>query len=135
MPIVKAGPGVRMPRGTLLLAILVAVSGWLLIGPVTNSYAGGENFCSEVWLQPYGQAGDRCTAPNGGYIWGVTLLTRERAGCEDIENNGVLLASWTCIGAANQILVYYSGNQWAHGIIRNNNLSYAGRFTASQNYF
>lgn len=107
----------------------------MLLGPVAKSYATQENFCTNVWLQPYGQSGDRCTAPNGGNIQFINILTYERAGCADIENNGSLLASWTCFGSNASGQVNYGGTRWAHGIIRNNNLSSAGSFSGGQTYF
>lgn len=97
--------------------------------------ANAENFCTNVTLAPYGHGGDRCTAPVGGYIWGVVLVTHERAGCASIANNGVVLASWTCTSAQNVLQTYYTpNNQWAHGIIRNNNLSASGVFEGNQAY-
>jgi hypothetical protein len=112
-----------------LLAVVAAYS-----ATATSSAVADETFCSNVTLQPYGHAGDRCTAPQGGWVWNVIIYTHERAGCLDIQNNGELLASWTCTGKENSYLVSYYANKWAHGIIRNNNLSFAGVFTGAQNF-
>lgn len=124
--------GVQPRHFALLAALGGVILACLLAGPVTKSYAVIEGFCINARLQPYGQSGDRCTAPNGGNIVYVRLTTNERAGCADIENNGTLLTSWTCYPSGTVNDTYYSGQQWAHGIIRNNNLSSAGTFTGAQ---
>jgi hypothetical protein len=114
--------------------VVVALVGfWLYLGPVSNAHA--ENFCSGVTLQPFGHNGDRCTAPNGGWVYTVAIETFERAGCEATENNGVLLDSWTCFGAHSTGQSLHASANWSHGIIRNNNPNpgATGVFSGDQN--
>jgi hypothetical protein len=121
-------------RGRVAVILAIAVLGGLWAASHAPN-ANAENFCTGVTLSPYQQGGDRCTAPNGGYIWGVVLVTHTRAGCASIANNGVVLETWTCTSAGNTLQTYYSpNNRWAHGIIRNNNLSSSGVFDGNQQY-
>ena len=133
-----------MSKSTMQPALALGKRGMLLLGAVmaaaamyfatTASSAQAENFCINATLQPFGHSGDRCTAPTGGYQYSVAVVTNERAGCETTVNNGVLLASWTCVGAKNIISSTHNYFQFAHGIIRNNNLSFSGVFSGDQHY-
>ena len=116
-------------------AVFAAFAIWTGLAAVPEARAVSENFCSNSLLQRYGQPGDRCTAPQGGYIYGVNLVTHERAGCASIQNNGVVLDSWKCTSKNNVLGIHYvPANRWAHGIIRNNNTQYAGYFDGAQFY-
>jgi hypothetical protein len=119
-------------RRAAVLVAGVALLLTILLYAGAPSKAHATNFCTNVWLQPYGQAGDRCTAAEGGYIGFVTVVTHERAGCESVANNGVVLEPWTCIGPNNYLGTYHDNTRWSHGIIRNNNLSSAGHFDGGQ---
>jgi len=93
---------------------------------------GSHNFCTTVWLQPYGSAGDRCAAGHSewGHIGSVSIQTFERAGCVNYEGwYGELYRSWFCIPkeTGGSISVPKDGGSY-DGIIRNNNLSSGGNF-------
>jgi hypothetical protein len=106
---------------------------WITNGPVQQ--ASATNFCSNVWLQPFGSNGDRCDA--GQESWGhlivVGLRTYERAGCMNYHGwYGEYYRSWACIGN------YAEGSIWGPKdggsyipIIRNNNQSYSGKFSGT----
>jgi hypothetical protein len=88
-------------RGMLLLGALLACVA--LYFAVAASAASAEEFCERVTLQPYGHSGDRCTAPQGHWNYYVVVQTYERAGCEDTENNGVLLTAGRALGATRPV--------------------------------
>lgn len=122
-------------RGRLaaLFALLVIAGVGLLAAP-PNSEAKSVNFCSTVSLAPYGHPGDRCWGP-GSFVFGINLVTYDRAGCVTVANGAnQLLQSWTC-GAAGSVpgpaVVLNFGNDgvWRKPVIRNNNLSFAGTFS------
>jgi hypothetical protein len=126
------GPVAMGKRGMLLLGALLAAVAMYFV--VMAAPASAEDFCSGVILQPYGHNGDRCTAPQGGWTYIVYVNDFERSGCETTENNGELLSSWTCFGSGGVGYSYPNPYQWSHGIIRNNNLSFTGKFSDNQ-YF
>ena len=132
---IRALPGGTGRLTILLVAVLAALAVWSASSAVPRAAATAENFCTGAWLQPYTTGGDRCTAPNGAYLVQVIIQTYERAGCESLQNNGVVLDSWVCTGSNSAIYSNYDGTRWAHGIIRNNNLSFAGKFGGGQTYF
>lgn len=125
----RGGRSLRLGVGAVI-AMLCCV--WLISSHVSKAEATDIGFCQNAWLQPYGQGGDRCTAPQGGNIWLVYVITQARAGCETIQNNGVLLNNWTCGGAYSSVGSYQDWSKWSHGIIRNNNLSFGGYFSGQQ---
>src|SRR5262249_26275486 len=94
---------------------------------------GSHNFCSQVWLQPFGQAGDRCAAGHAewGHIGSVTIVAYDRAGCVNYEGwYGELYRSWMCMpkGSNGVISVPQDGGSY-DAVIRNNNLSFGGKFS------
>ena len=101
--------------------------------------AGGANFCTNAWLAPYGQGGDRCWGPSQRGTNQANVVTFTRAGCVSIASgSNTLLTSWVC-GAASSApqtaaTVYYNKDleQFRKGVIRNNNLSYSGQFSGGQ---
>jgi hypothetical protein len=111
------------------VAVVVLAGLWLLLAPPA---ARAGNFCQGVNLARYGQPGDRCTAPEGGWMYYVVVETSNAAGCETTQNNGVLLAAWTCTGSYTFTGSYHNSNNWSHGIIRNNNTNVAGTFWGAQ---
>lgn len=125
MATLKSNPS----RGTTQLLALLLILSCAAVGFLAKpaqSEANSVNFCYLVTLQPYGHSGDRCFGP-GSYIYGVNLVTHERAGCvtvADGANN--LLESWRC-GAAGSWpgpavqLNYANDGRWRKPVIRNNN--------------
>jgi hypothetical protein len=108
----------------LLMAALAATT-----APV--AHAANENFC-EGTLQPYGHSGDRCWGTTQ-LIYDVNLVTYERSGCVDVANgNNELLQSWTCISSANSTSLLMEPSIRRKGVVRNNNLTYTGRFAAGE---
>jgi hypothetical protein len=130
-------PQVR--RGLALFFLIALGLGLTLVqGPVGVASAepsgGSHGFCTNAWLQPFGRSGDRCSAgkENWGHIMTVNLQTYERAGCVNYEGwYGELYRSWECTGnySTAQVIVPHDGGSYI-GTIRNNNLSYAGKFSA-----
>jgi hypothetical protein len=113
----------------LALAALVAI---MLVANVQAAKAG-ENFCG-VTLQPYGHSGDRCYGASH-HIYGVNIVTYERAGCVDIANgSNELLQSWQCIGKESSGELQGIPNDGVNrkGVIRNNNLSFTGFFNGAE---
>jgi hypothetical protein len=129
---------VEVPKQRRLLAlcgvVLVLFLGlWMTKGPVQQ--ASAENFCTGVWLQPFGQNGDRCDAgkDNWGRILSVNIMTYQRAGCVNYHGwYGEYYRSWECFGNYSSGNIYVPpGDQGSYiGIIRNNNLSYGGKYNA-----
>jgi len=134
----------RQSRGAIsrgMAAVLLAALLYLLAmgGPASKASAGvEENFCTEVTLSPYGHYGDHCYA----WVWqahvrllSVKMMTYERAGCVSYAGpeGYTVQDSWVCIGNYSQTLRYVRNDGASHrGVIRNNNLSYSGRFNAGQ---
>lgn len=127
------GPMMLGKRGALLLAAMAASLAMCFAGPAPASADTAHNFCSNVYLSPYGKSGDRCLATYGNYLFATTLVTHERAGCINSTVNGNLAQAWTC-GAANSspavVLWFYGTDQWIvrQPIIRNNNSTYSAHF-------
>lgn len=117
-------------RLLLLTALLAAIAGWVVAAPQS---AQASNFCTNVFLAPYGQGGDRCFS-NLAQTASAGVVTHERAGCVDFaDGSNNLLRSWVC-GAAGSgggfaVLIYNGDtNIWIKSVIRNNNLSYGAHF-------
>jgi hypothetical protein len=109
-------------------AILASVVGIFL---VPSSAMATENFCYTT-LAPYGQGGDRCWG-SMQYMYGINLVTYERAGCVDVANgSNELLQSWTCIGNSNVAEFHYEPTIRRKAVARNNNLTNSGFFSASE---
>lgn len=125
--------------GLLLTGIMYV---GILGGPVSSAYSveAAETFCNNVTLAPYGQYGDRCYAASWEahpYLLAVWLRTNERAGCVSYaaQNSGDLKGSWYCIGSYS--FTYHqipSSPEPRRGVIRNNNLSYSGKFTGTHSW-
>jgi hypothetical protein len=65
----------------------------------------------------------------------VNVQTYERAGCVNYEGwYGELYRSWVCVGnnSATYVVVPEDGGSYI-GVIRNNNLTYGGKFYAGYN--
>lgn len=132
-----------IPRQGRLLAlcgvVLVLFLGlWMVQGPVQESNAASHNFCSGVWLQPFGQNGDRCSAgkDSWGRILSVSIVTQQRAGCANYHGwYGEYYRSWECVGNYSfTTLFLHPDDQGSYiPIIRNNNLNYGGRFDGGYN--
>lgn len=120
-------------QSAVLLAALLAcaaLSTASAAGPVSK--ASAEPIFCGGWLQPWGQPGDRCDAPNqgNGRLAIVIVNTSARAGCVTyIGWYGEYHHSWACAPASSQKTLYVPFNTgWHRGSIRNNNKSYSGQF-------
>lgn len=118
------------------IATLALVIPWTVTSAEATPPGGNNTFCSNVWLQPFGQNGDRCDAgnQNWGRIMSVTIGTKERAGCVNYHGwYGEYYRSWACFGNYTEGIIYINPNDTGSyiGIIRNNNLSYGGRFSGT----
>lgn len=133
----KPSRAISMGMAAMLLAALLYV--FAMGGPASKASANlQENFCTGVTLSPYGSYGDRCYA----WVWqarvklvSVTIMTYERAGCASYSgpDGYTIQDSWFCIGNYSQALRYVKNDGEAHrGVIRNNNLTYSGKFNAGQ---
>lgn len=136
------GTGLEVRRKLWLsAAVLFLVTGVLSLGmakgPIGLAQAdvapGNYDFCTKVTLQPLGKSGDRCGAGHAGWghLLSVNIHTYERAGCVNyVGYYGELYRSWTCVpnNTYSYIVVPNDGGSYS-GIIRNNNLSYSGKFS------
>jgi hypothetical protein len=90
---------IRLGRQVALLAA-AALAAAAMLATVNVSSASAGNFCTYVWLAPYGSGGDRCWGPSQSTLNYAAVVTYERAGCVNIaDGSNNLLASWVC-GAA-----------------------------------
>jgi hypothetical protein len=127
------GPAATAKHGMLLLAALIAAMAMYFAAQPSPASAQN-NFCEGAFLAPYGQGGDRCWGPVH-HLFGVGVVTGERAGCVDIaDGSNNLLRSWNC-GPANSVPgeaanMFWGSNDGVNrkGVIRNNNTSYSGYF-------
>jgi hypothetical protein len=124
-------------RRWLIATFAVITVAAFLAGPLERASAeatgGSHNFCNSMWLQPFGHDGDRCSAghENWGHIMMVSVQTYERAGCVNYQGwYYEYYRSWACgpSNATTWIEVPQDGGSYM-GIIRNNNLSYAAKFS------
>lgn len=135
------GGAFEVPKHRRLLAILgvamvLFLGLWVTKGPVQQASAyTSKAFCQDVWLQPYGQGGDRCSAgkDNWGRIVQVWVHTHQRAGCVNYHGwHGEFYEAWQCVGSNTSSIKQVPQNGGSYiGIIRNNNLSYGGKFSGS----
>jgi len=131
---------IHRPKATLVMGatILGIALVSLLAGMVPAAKAdvqGNMYFCTQVWLQPYGQAGDRCASPLGGYLYAVTGNTVEHSGCVSVLNNiGNVSSTWACTPGGNTaVQKYFPGDGiWRRGIIRNNTTGSGAHMSGSQ---
>jgi hypothetical protein len=96
-----------------------------------------EPFCTNVTLPPYGSYGDHCYA----WTWeakryiNVIINTQERAGCASYAaaSGYDLQDSWVCFGKYTYGYRLVRNDGLLHrGVIRNNNLSFSGKFSGGQ---
>jgi hypothetical protein len=128
-------------RGMLFLGAAMAAVAMFFATSSSSAQAAGENFCTNVWLNPYGSGGDRCWAPGHTTLYHAMVVTHERAGCVDIANgSNELLFSWVCGPAGSSPATAATIYDFAHegvfrkGVIRNNNLSFGGHFDGAQSW-
>lgn len=117
------------------VAMVLFLGLWMTKGPVQQASAWSKDFCTGVWLQPFGQSGDRCGS--GKESWArlqqVKLQTFTRAGCVNYHGwYGEYYEPWQCVGSNTWSIkqVPWDGGSYI-GIIRNNNLSYGGNFSGT----
>jgi len=123
---------------SLALALLTLCAGSLK--PATAEADIAANFCptyqvgTSMWLDPAWTGNYRCDGPDSvsGYHRNRVMVgTFERAGCvdyADVWHN--LITSWVCFPKETYLGVLFvrQDGGWYRGVIRNNNLTYAGRF-------
>jgi hypothetical protein len=130
-------PTIGRRAGTLLAAALVmaATALALLAGPLPSAHAAWTNaFCTNAWLQPYGQNGDRCVMGEGyaNHYNSFSVTTQDRAGCVAATGYyGEQVTSWSCAGSWGQQFIGLPNpaGSWYRGTIRNNNTGSAGGFS------
>jgi hypothetical protein len=122
--------GVRELLITLAVLLVAAASLSVSSASAGNLVAGFE--CGK--LDPAWTGNYRCDSPDNisGYNRDrVYINTYERAGCvdyADVWHN--LMASWVCYPKWTQVgsINVRQDGGWYRGVIRNNNLTYAGNF-------
>jgi len=118
-----------------MVALVALASSISLYFAMSSTASANEPLCG-VYLQPYGQPGDRCYGA-GHPLFGVTMVTYERAGCVDVANsNNELLLAWKCAAAGSAPgpaaeLHFANDGVRRKGVIRNNNLSFKGYFSGT----
>jgi hypothetical protein len=128
---IDGGLAARKKTLLTLVGLFAAVA---LFFAMTAPKAFATDFCgssgSPVWVNPYGQGGDRCWGPaRQGLNW-AAVRTYERAGCVSIAEGTTLLTSWVCGAAGSspgwiaEAYKYNGGGSWYKGVVRNNNVSY-----------
>lgn len=133
--------GSSLSRRVALLAAGIAAAVLMYVGILSGSVpqASAAAFCSPVTLAPYGSYGDRCYAWEWEAMYrllSVSMATNERAGCVTYAapNTYDLQDSWLCAGKYSSATKYVRDDEQTHrGVIRNNNLTYAGKFSGAQN--
>ena len=131
------------PHKRMLVIIAVALSllltAWMAAGPLASARAdvkGSYNFCSNVWVKPYGQQpNDRCVSPIGGYLYSVLVQTFEHSGCVSVLNNvGNVSEAWSCTpgGSTYASRFYVEDGIWRRGIIRNNTSGSGAHISGNQ---
>jgi hypothetical protein len=127
-------------RGMLFLGAAMAAA-TMFFASSSPAQAASENFCTNVWLNPFGWAGDRCWSTGHTTLIAVDVVTHERAGCVDIANgSNELMFSWLCGPAGSSPAAAATIWDFAHegvfrkGVIRNNNLSANGHFDGALSY-
>jgi hypothetical protein len=124
--------------GTKRVASILAATAatFALFFAASPQPAAAAGFCTNAWLSPYGQGGDRCWGPAKRALYRAEVITYERAGCVNIaDGSNNLTQSWACgpsgsapgYAAAVGIPIY--PNFYYKGVIRNNNLSFSGKFS------
>jgi hypothetical protein len=128
-------------RGVLFLVAAIAAATMFFATAPSSALAVNENFCTNVWLNPYGSGGDRCWATGRTNLIAAAVATHERAGCVDIANGAnELMFAWLCGPAGSSPAAAAIIWDFAHegvfrkGVIRNNNLSFGGHFDGVQTY-
>lgn len=124
----------RLRTMALLTAFVASVAlCFSMVGPAPK--ANAENFCTYVWVAPYGQPGDRCTASTWMWIYGVTVQSYEHSGCADaVDVYYNLVRSWVCSAGPESInWVFFSPNEIPRkGIIRNNTTGSGAHLSGAQ---
>src|SRR3982750_119122 len=120
----------RHPALLMAGALLVAMS---MFAAGSAPAAKADEFCKSVYLQPYGQYGDRCDMPvsQAGHHFEIGIQTSGRAGCvRVIGYYGEAVTSWQCTGSYSHTSILLANNGgYYRGSIRNNNLTYAAYFS------
>lgn len=120
-----------------ILALLATV--WLSTGPLTRAQAdvqGNMSICSYSWVAPYGQAGDKCAANLGGYLWAVSGQSYEHSACVSVLNNkGDVSSSWLCTPGSNNytgVKWFAEDGVWRRGVLRNNTTGSGAHVSGTQ---
>lgn len=124
-------------RAQLVLVAIIAVIG-LGMSAVSTPAAKADSysmFCSNVWLGPLGNPGDRCyqnQAYTAHYAW-LRVWTNERAGCvQGVGYYGEPYTNWVCAPRESRAEVFLPDDGGGYrGVIRNNNVNNGGRFSGT----
>ncbi|HWW67885.1 MAG TPA: hypothetical protein VNY83_07865 [Solirubrobacterales bacterium] len=103
-----------------MFALLTSI--WLSAGPISKASAIEQNFCTNYWAAPYGQAGDRCKSTVRAFLGGVWVYSHEHSACVDALNTSEgLVTSWHCtFGPEGEQFLYLGYERNLKGIVRNN---------------
>jgi hypothetical protein len=114
-------------RNKLILGVaaVLALACMALAGSASKaeaSYSG--SFCNWYNAAPFGQAGDRCGAPDGNYFnMVVSGVGSDHSACVNaIDQNGAWWGSWICSGGPGTgVYGWFGGSiRSARGFVRNN---------------
>ncbi len=136
-PMEGRGFGKAMTLGLAGLVAVCLIYVAMMSGPLSKASADSSPFCTNVSLAPYGSYGDRCYAwewEARPYMVWVEIWTQERSGCVTTaaKTTGDLKESWYCVGSnsGGRLWTKYT-SEYRRAVMRNNNLSYSGKFTGN----
>lgn len=123
------------------IVAIAALTLLLAIGSAAGSISKADAYWTGVfcngYVAPYGQAGDRCAAPEGNYESTSIAASGNHSVCVDAyDQYGSLMASWQCSGGPGATVQGYFGSTWqsARGVARNNTTGSATNIYACQKY-
>jgi len=133
-----ARPGLTRWRNTLLLAIaaVACLATYAALAP--TAHASGQEFCSNAWLDRYGQPNDNCAANDKHYNYAIVFTAREHSVCGSVTTNtskSGLVDTWDCTpGSYESMTNWVSPKILTNGIVRNNTAADTNHSYSNQNW-
>lgn len=121
-----------------IASAFMALAVFMSLHLAVASTAQAENFCSNAWLDRYGQSNDFCASTSWHYNYNVAVQSYEHSACVSTTTNsnktGVNL-TWACTsGPYNLQSRQANWGVLTHGIIRNNTTGDTNHASGSQVY-
>lgn len=111
-------------RTFVAIGLALVMSGWANFGAIPHAQAyGTQNFCTNAWLDRYGQPNDNCAANDKHYNYYVNVTPGEHSACVSVTTNtskSGLTTGWTCTTNGSWTGRYVDPTILTNGIIRNN---------------